>query len=415
MQEVRLPFGRKRKGDTLRRGNSIPFGCCGNSRGKTHAVGRRDAGNRFPSLAPYRFGMAPRRPPPKVVIHIELYGQLTDFGHIYQAYRRTAKGKHRKTEVIRYETNLHMELWWLCQRIDARRYRIGGYHKFMIYDPKEREIQALSFSDRVFQHLLCDNVLMPWMEPRLIYDNAACREGKGTHFALNRLEGFLREHYRRHGTRGYLLKYDIRKYFNSIDHEVLKRKLAGFPDAEVRDLLYRIIDSYECTPGRGLPMGNQTSQWFALYYLDRLDRLIKERLRVKYYVRYMDDGVLIAGNKEELRGYLARMEEQVAEDGIEFNEKTQIFPISQGVDFLGWHLYLTDTGRVIRRLRTSNKKRFKKRMKAYQKGYAAGRVSLDEITRSVRSYNGHLMHGDTWHLRKHIYEKLVFTRNGGEQ
>lgn len=346
----------------------------------------------------------------KEVMNAKMYEQLTEFPNIYQAYRQTARGKHNKAEVIKYETNLHMQLWWLEQRMESHQYQIGGYHKFMIYDPKEREIQALSFSDRVFQHLLCDNILMPYLEPRLIYDNAACREGKGTHFALNRLEKFMHDHYRKYGSSGYILKFDIRKYFNSIGHEVLKRKLEKFPDEEVKALLYHIIDSYEYTSGKGLPMGNQSSQWFALYYLDRLDRLIKERLRIKHYVRYMDDGVLLSSSKKELQECLKQMEQLVQEDKIEFNEKTQIFPISQGVDFWGWHLYLTDTGKVIRRLRTSNKKRFKKRMKCFQKQYANNQISIDEITRSVRNYNGHLKHGDTWKLRKHIYNNLVFTR-----
>jgi retron-type reverse transcriptase len=285
----------------------------------------------------------------------------------------------------------------------------------MIYDPKEREIQALSFADRVFQHLLCDNILMPYLEPRLIYDNAACREGKGTHFALDRLEKFMREHYKKYGAKGYILKFDIRKYFNNIDHEILKNKLNGFPDEEIKKLLYHIIDSFEYSEGRGLPMGNQSSQWFALYYLDRLDRLIKEKLQVKHYVRYMDDGVLLGATKKELQENLRKMKELIHEDRLEFNEKTQIFPMSQGVDFLGWHLYLTDTGKVIKRLRTSNKKRFKKRMKNFQKRYAKNQVTFEEITRSVKSYNGHLRHGDTWHLRKHIYDNLVFTKNGGEK
>ena len=214
---------------------------------------------------------------------MDMYETMTEFENIYHAYRSTAKGKHDKNEVVRYESNLHMQLWWLKERMDKEAFVIGGYHKFMIYDPKERQIQALSFSDRVFQHLLCDNVLKPYFEPRLIYDNAACREGKGTHFAMKRFEENLRDFYKKHGSQGYLLKFDIRKYFDSIDHEVLKEKLVKFPDKRVLKLLYEIIDSYENEAGKGLPMGNQSSQWFALYYLDRLDRVIKEKLRVKYY------------------------------------------------------------------------------------------------------------------------------------
>lgn len=227
--------------------------------------------------------------------------RLTEFENIYQAYRQSIKGKRHKNEVIQYETNLHMQLWYLQERLKNRMYQPSGYHKFMIYDPKEREIQALSFADRVFQHLLCDTVLRPYFEPRLIYDNAACRQGKGTHFALKRLEHFFHDYYKKYGAEGYILKYDIRKYFPSIDHEVLKEKLSRFPDEEVKELLYRIIDSYAADTGKGLPMGNQSSQWFALYYLDRLDRLIKEKLRIKGYVRYMDDGILIHESREYLR------------------------------------------------------------------------------------------------------------------
>ena len=228
---------------------------------------------------------------------------------------------------------------------------------------------------------------------------------------MGRLEGFLRDYYRKYGNKGYFLKFDIRKYFDSICHDVLKKKLERFPDEEVRTLLYHIIDSYEHSENRGVPMGNQSSQWFALYYLDRLDRFIKERLKVKYYVRYMDDGVLIHHDKEFLKKALAKMKELVEEDGLEFNSKTHIFPISQGVDFLGFHFYLTDTGKVIKRLRTSNKRRFKRRMKRFQKQYREGRITFDEITQSVRSYNGHLKHGHTWKLRKHIYSNTIFIKS----
>lgn len=111
----------------------------------------------------------------------KMYESLTKFENIYQAYRQSAKGKRHKNDVIQYETNLHMQLWYLRRRLENRSYVPGGYYRFVIYEPKEREIQALSFADRVFQHLLCDTILRPYFEPRLIYDNAACRQGKGTH------------------------------------------------------------------------------------------------------------------------------------------------------------------------------------------------------------------------------------------
>ena len=189
--------------------------------------------------------------------------------------------------------------------------------------------------------------------------------------------------------------------------------LKNIPDRNVLGLLYHIIRSYEGTTDpltgrkKGLPLGNQTSQWFALYYLDSMDRLIKEKMRIKHYVRYMDDGILVHESKEYLKEVLARMETKAKELRLEFNEKTQILPISEGVDFLGFRFYLTDTGKVIRRLRTSNKRRWKRRLKKYKEEYRAGDKSLEEITRSVASYNGHLAHGHTWKLRKKVMGSFV--------
>ncbi|MBQ9691335.1 MAG: RNA-directed DNA polymerase, partial [Eggerthellaceae bacterium] len=316
--------------------------------------------------------------------------------------------------VVSFETNIAYSLYALIESLSQGTYRVGSYKTFVVHDPKTRQIQALSFKDRVVQHCLCDNILAPYFNARLIYDNAACRQGKGVHFALNRFSNFLRDHYKKHGTQGYILKYDIRHYFASIDHAVLKARLKNFPDARVRDLLYHIIDSYESFEhghlGAGLPMGNQTSQWFALLYLDPMDRLIKEKWRIKHYVRYMDDGVLVHVSKDYLKEVFAEMQALAKELKLEFNAKTQIFPLSQGVDFLGFRFYVTDTGKVIRRLRTSCKKRFKRRVKKLQKQYKAGEVEAQEIFRVLKSYNGHLKHGHTYRMKKHVYSKLVLQK-----
>ena len=342
------------------------------------------------------------------------YEKIYQFEALYRAYRMTARGKRTKEEAVAFELDLAHNLWALHDELEARRYRPSAYHRFMIYDPKEREIQALSFRDRVVQHSLCDNVLKPYFEKRLIYDCAACREGKGTHFAMERLNGFLRAFYREHGTKGYFLKCDVRKYFDSIDHAALKYRLRKFPDREMKGFLYQIIDSFNAGTGRGLPMGNQSSQWFALYYLDGLDRLIKEKYRIKYYTRYMDDLILLHESKAHLSACLAELREAAARElKLEFNGKTQIFPVSEGVDYLGWRFYLTESGKVIRRLRTSNKRRFKRRLKAFQEQYRGGEKDLEAIRRSLASYSGHLCHGHTWKLRRKVYEGFRLVRKGG--
>ena len=241
-------------------------------------------------------------------------------------------------------------------------------------------------------------------------------EGKGTHFAMDRLSMFLREHYREYGTRGYVLKFDIRHCFDSIDHGVLKQRLRPIPDRNVLGLLYHIIRSCvkEHDPvtgaGKGLPMGNQTSQWFALYYLDPMDRLIKEKQRIRHYVRCMDDGILIHESKEVLQQALEEMRKLVTELKLEFNQKTQIFPLSQGVDFVGFRFYLTETGKVIRRLRTSNKRRWKRRLKKFREEYRNGEKDIQEISQSIRSYSGHLSYGHTWKLNKKVMRNFVLTK-----
>lgn len=322
-------------------------------------------------------------------------------------------GKRNKPDVIAFELDLAHNLWDIKDRLENKSYAVLGYRRFMIHDPKDREIQALSYADRIVQHSLCDNVLTPFFENRLIYDNCACRVGKGTHFGMRRLSGFLREHYSRHGPEGWILKADVRRFFPSIDHEVLLSRLRHvIPDPDVMGLAEHIVHSFNADTGKGLPMGNQTSQLFALYYLDPIDRLVKERLRIPHYTRYMDDMILLHSDREYLRECLKQME-ALAEGELKltFNDKTQIFPMRHGVDYLGWHFYLTDTGKVVKRLRTQNKKRLKRRLKGLQKGYAEGRLDWEDVKRSMAATHGHLTHGHTYRLRAKLYNKTAFVRN----
>jgi retron-type reverse transcriptase len=340
------------------------------------------------------------------------YERVCDFGNLYEAHRKARRGKRNKRDVIVFEMDLAANIWDLKTRLEEKTYTAGGYHCFMIHDPKEREIQALSYADRVVQHSLCDNVLTPFFERRLIYDNCACRAGKGTHFGMARLELFMRKHYGRHGADGWILKADVRKYFPSVNHEILLERLRKvIPDPDVMSLLDMIVRSWNGADGHGLAMGNQTSQLFALFYLDPVDRLIKEKLRIKSYTRYMDDMVLLHEDKECLRECLKQMRELCGSElKLELNEKTQIFPIRHVVDYLGWHFYLTDSGKVVKKLRTRSKNRLKRRMRGLAKGYAEGRLGFDAVNRSMSSTHGHLMHGHTYRLRAKLYEETVFIR-----
>ena len=239
------------------------------------------------------------------------------------------------------------------------------------------------------------------------------REGKP--FCCTAGNEVLQEHYAKYKTDGYILKCDIASYFASIDHAVLKQQLRKLiKDTDIRELLYRVIDSYETEgrPGKGLPFGNQSSVCFAIYYLDPLDRLAKEKLRVKHYIRYMDDCLLIHPDKRFLQECLRQMRALLKDTlKLELNAKTQLFPIKNGVEFLGWRFCLTETGRVIRKMKPQSKLRFKRRLKRLQRDYGNGSIELKDVKASLAAYRGHLMHGHTYRLRANAFRHFVLRRN----
>lgn len=340
------------------------------------------------------------------------FEKIADFDNLYAAYLASRRGKRNTREVVQFEMNAGANLCQMKEELENGTYKISGYYHFTIHDPKVREIYALHYRDRIVQHSLCDNVLMPYFERHLIYDNAACRKEKGTLFAMNRLNKFMQAHFRENGRDGYFLKCDVRKFFDSIDHAVLKKRLQTIVDDErTLRLLWQIIDSYEVTAGKGIPMGNQTSQWFALFYLDPLDRLVKEKLRIKYYTRYMDDCVLISRSKEELQTALFNMRAVLADLKLEFNEKTQVFPLSHGVEYLGWRYYLSETGAVVRRLKKHSLTRWKHRLQKLQEEYAEGQVDIDKVKESIISYRNHMHYGNTYMLYGKVMRQCVWTRN----
>ena len=257
---------------------------------------------------------------------------------------------------------------------------------------------ALSFKDRVVQHCLCDYYLEELLEPKMIYDNCANRKGKGTHFGLDRLKDFMHKHYRKYGTNGYFLKMDISKYFYSIDKEILRKMVLRYvEDKKVAWLINKIIDSTE--ENVGIPIGNQTSQWFAIFYMSGLDHFIKEKLRIKYYIRYMDDMVLLHDNKEYLKYCLKEITKYLDEKlHLKLNNKTQIFPMKNGVDLLGFHLYITETGKVIKKVRRDSKSNMKRKIKKFKKLYSLGKIRKKDMELSYNSWVGHAKHGNSYHL-----------------
>lgn len=331
---------------------------------------------------------------------------VSDFNNLYASYTDARKGKRWKYAVCKFESNILENLMFVHFMLLSRKYRLSPYNCFMVKEPKERLIMYNSFRDKIVQHSLCDNVLEPVLSKTFIYDNYASQKGKGTHFGLDRLKLFMQKYHRKHGADGWVLKCDIRKYFYRINHDVLKTQLRRhIKDPDVLWLLDMIVDS---TEGTGIPIGNHTSQWFAILYLSDLDHMIKERLGIKYYGRYMDDFYLIHHDKDYLQYCLAEIKKALEPLGLELNQKTAIFPLTQGIDFLGFRTYMTDTGKVVRKVRRESKSRIRRKLKKFRGLLDEGKIDMETILQSYSSWTGHAEHGNSYHLIRQT-DDLFFT------
>ena len=330
------------------------------------------------------------------------FDEVCDFGNLYKAYRASRRGKRWKNTVAKIELNALEAVAYLQNELSEGTYKPGDYREFYVFEPKKRLIQTNSFKDKIVQHAFCDNVLYDALSRPFILDNYGSQIGKGTHFGLDRLSGFMREYYRRHGSAdGWVLKADVHHYFASIRHDILKQDVRELLDDErslaLTDL---IIDS---TPGNvGIPIGNQSSQVFALLYLNKLDHLMKEGFRFRYYGRYMDDFYIIHSDKLLLRQILKEIEAYIKPLGLRLNGKTQILPLKNGIDFLGFHTYLTQTGKVVRKVRAKSIDNMKRKIRKFRGLVDSGKMTLDSVVQSYASWTGHISHGNTYHLRQNM-------------
>jgi retron-type reverse transcriptase len=335
-----------------------------------------------------------------------LYSRICDMDNLEAAWKYVRLGKRYDKEVLRFGyytlqnvIQLHNELTW-------KNYRIGQYREFIIKDPKERLIQYLPLRDRIVQQAL-HQVIEPIFDKGFIDDSYACRKGKGTHRAMKRLQYFLnaaREKWP--GKEIYYLHCDIRKYFPHIDHDVLyglmSRKIKC---ADTLKLIRAIIDSSTSDPG--LPIGSLFSQLSANVYLNVLDQFAKHDLRERYYLRYMDNFIIVHHDKKHLQ----RVKDEIQgllnnRLRLEFNPKgTRIDKVAGGIEFVGYRVYVD---RV--KIKKASIKRMKKRLRAMRVMYREGRASIWNISQRIRSWLGHCCHADAKGIAESVLSGAVFTR-----
>ncbi|MDM8550051.1 reverse transcriptase/maturase family protein [Desulfobacterales bacterium HSG2] len=323
-----------------------------------------------------------------------LFEEIITFENLYEAFRKAYSGSGRTGETCRFNFNLENELLQLKTEIETERYKPARYRYFKIFDPKERQISVAPFRDRVVHHALV-RVIEPVFERSFIFDSYATRVGKGTHRAVERAQKFLRKNF-------WYLKTDVEKYFDSVDHDILlkliRRKIKDEKVIRLTEKIIRNSDrSRDLAHGKGLPVGNLTSQFFANVYLDPLDHFIKDRLGVKCYIRYMDDMVISSDSKDDLRDLLKIKETFLAENlELRLNPKaTRLNNCLHGLPFLGFMIFPN-----LKRIRKENLKRVKKRLRQRKNEFEAGIITEEQFAMSVRSVFEHVRFADTYRLRR---------------
>jgi retron-type reverse transcriptase len=343
-----------------------------------------------------------------------LWPELTSLPNLFDAANRAAEGKKSRPDVAAFRANLEPELYRLKRQLVDGSYRPGPYHTFRIVDPKPRRISAAPFRDRVVHHALT-NIVEPVFERRFIPYSFACRKGFGTHKALAQARRACARY-------SCVLKLDIRKYFPSIDHRILEDLLARAIRCPDTLRLIKIViassnpqeEVHHYFPGdtlftpherrRGLPLGNQTSQFFANVYLNPMDHMIVRNLRPAAYMRYVDDFLLFADSKEQLHEMHREIGQFLAGFRLTLHPgKSRVYRCRDGFPFLGFRLLP-----AYARLARPNVVRFRRRLRGLHEDYHAGLIDCETVNQSVQAWIGHAMHGDTWRLREQIFEAFSF-------
>jgi RNA-directed DNA polymerase len=344
-----------------------------------------------------------------------MYDALCSWQNILIAYSHAARGKRGQPNVAGFEHRLEENLTTLREELVSKSYRPGSYDSFYIHEPKRRLISAAPFRDRVVHHALC-NVIEPIFERTFVFDSYANRLGKGTHRALDRCQQFARQ-YR------FVLQCDVEQFFPAIDHAVLRDIL--FPrikDESVRRLAERILrsgegilrDTYRMSyftgddllsilRPRGLPIGNLTSQFWANCYLNPFDHFVKRELRCKAYLRYVDDFLLFADDKETLWQWKQAIVERLEQLRLKIHQGAHPRPVTEGIPFLGFVVYPDK-----RRLKRRKGVHFQRKLRNMAMDYGLEKVNLNEISSSIRSWINHVRYANTVGLRKSILRKTLF-------
>lgn len=319
---------------------------------------------------------------------VHKYDSIISMENLLATWEKFLPGKKYKKDVIKFQLELGENIANLHNLLASRTYEHDAYSAFNISDPKPRNIHKATVRDRLLHHLIYKE-LYPYFDKKFIYDSYSCRENKGVHNALDRFRYFAGKVSKNNTRTCYILKCDIKKFFASIDQAILLSILDWhIEDMEFKNLIKKVISSFSSTRvGTGLPLGNLTSQLLVNIYMHELDIHLKQKLKVKYYIRYADDFVVMSDNRKYLEDIPPRMQSFLKEKLklVLHDDKIHIRTYHSGTDFLGWVHFPYH-----RQIRTSTKQRISRRLKGYPR------------RQTVNSYRGLLSHGNTFKIRKNL-------------
>lgn len=361
-----------------------------------------------------------------------LYSKITDIKNISEMYDKRIKiNTKNKVNVERFDEHYASNMARIKEILENKKYKPCKYNIFLIREPKVRLIMAQCITDKIINHLVSKYFLVDIFEPMLIENNIATRAGKGTHVGIKKVKECLKKNIDKDL---YILKFDVKKYFFNLDHNILKEIIrTKIKDKDAIKILDTIIDSTDeeyinetiiklkqkeinklkktdsinrdelikevesiplCKRGISAPIGNMSSQSFAIIYLHELDKYIVEKLKPILYIRYQDDGLLVSDNKDYLKKCLIEINHIIRKYKLELNNKTRIYKVDEGFDFLGFK-YIRKNGKLIVKVKKQTKKRFTRKMKKIYNLYVNNNLKLDNVKMVEGSYLGHLKYGDT--------------------
>lgn len=345
------------------------------------------------------------------------FNWVFSYDHLLKSADLCKRNVHWKASVQNFMFEKDFNVSVIHNELMETRFRVKHKHKFSLYERgKKRIIQSVHIRERVVQRCLCDYCLTPLLVSTLCYDNCASQKNKGISFAINRVKRHLQKYYRKYGNEGYVLLFDYSNYFGSIDHEMIMNQVKKYvTDERILNLIQIFINEFD----EGLGLGSQISQVLSLFAASPIDHMIKDEMHLKYYIRYMDDGLIIHNDKKELEKLLDKIIQLSNKLGLTINKKKTHITSIKNFRFLKKRFCLLNNGKIIIKLSADSITRMRRKLKKFEGLYHKGKMTFEHIETSYKSWRGFALQYNSYQSVKRLdeyYNELIknIKKEGGD-